>query len=79
MPQKEVLIIYSEDHLDEIADKFMQQYGGDRDALIASARYPKIEFTFTEVERRMAEAQMDMLIETDQLPRRVDLLSAFVV
>ena len=69
---------YSENHLEEIADKFLEQYPGDRDALIASARYPKIEFTFTEVERKMAEAQMEMLIATDQLPRRVDLSSAFV-
>ncbi len=70
---------YSENHLEEIADKFLEQYPGNRDALIASARYPKIEFTFTEVERKMAEAQMKMLIETDQLPRRVDLSSAFVI
>jgi ABC-type nitrate/sulfonate/bicarbonate transport system substrate-binding protein len=70
---------YSENHLEEIADKFLEQYPGDRDALIASARYPRIEFTFSEVERKMAEAQMDMLLETNQLPRRVDLSSAFVV
>ncbi len=71
--------VYSENHLEEIADKFLEQYPGDRNALIASARYPKIEFTFSEVERKMAEAQMDMLLETNQLPRRLDLSSAFVV
>ncbi len=70
---------YSENHLEEIANKFLEQYPGDRNALIASARYPKIEFTFSEVERKMAEAQMDMLLETNQLPRRLDLSSAFVV
>ncbi|MFQ5850381.1 MAG: ABC transporter substrate-binding protein [Candidatus Binatia bacterium] len=70
---------YSEGHLDEIAARFIEQYGGDRDSLIASARYPKIEFSFSESERKMAEAQMDMLLETGQLPRRVDLSSAFVV
>jgi ABC-type nitrate/sulfonate/bicarbonate transport system substrate-binding protein len=70
---------YSENHLEEIADKFLEQYPGDRGALIASAGYPKIEFTFTEMERKMTEAQMEMLIATDQLPRRVDLSSAFVI
>ena len=69
---------YSEDHLDEIVTEFRQRYGGERDALIASARYPKIEFTFTEAERRIAEAEMDQLIEMGQLARRVDLSSAFV-
>ena len=69
---------YSEEHLDEIATKFIEQYGGDRDALVASARYPKIEFTFTQAERRIAEAQMDMMVEMGQIPRRMDISSAFV-
>lgn len=68
---------YSEEHLDEIVPKFIQQYGGDRDALVASARYPKIEFTFTEVERKIAEAEMDMLVEMGQLSRRLDISSVF--
>ena len=69
---------YSEDHLDEIVTEFRQRYGGERDALLASARYPKIEFTFTDAERRIAEAEMDQLIEMGQLAQRVDLASAFV-
>ena len=69
---------YSEEHLDEIATKFIQQYGGDQDALIASARYPRIEFTFTQAERRIAEAQMDMMVQMGQIPGRTDISSAFV-
>ena len=68
---------YSEDHLDEIVTEFRQRYGGERDALVASARYPKIEFTFTEAERRIAEAEMEQLVEMGQLARRVDIPSAF--
>ena len=34
---------YSEAHLAEIADAFITRYGGDREALLASARYPRIE------------------------------------
>ena len=71
-------LAYSEEHLDEIATKFIEQYGGDRDALVASARYPKIEFTFTEAERRIAEAQMDMMVEMGQIPQRMNISSAFV-
>lgn len=69
---------YSEDHLEEIAERFVGRYGGDKEALLASARYPKIEFTFTETERRIAEAEMDMLLEMGYIPRRLDLGSAFV-
>ena len=69
---------YSERHLDEIADEFLKRYPGDKEAALASARYPKIEFTFTETERKIAEAEMDMLVETRQLARKVPLTSAFV-
>ncbi len=69
---------YSEEHLDEIATSFIERYGGDREALLASARYPRIEFTFTETERRIAEAEMDMLVEMGELPRKISLSSAFV-
>lgn len=69
---------YSGKRLEEIADEFVARYGGDREALLASARYPKIEFTFTDVERKIAEAEMEMLVETGVLARRVSLSSAFV-
>ena len=69
---------YSESHLEEIADEFLERYPGEREALLASARYPRIEFTFTEEERKLAETQMDMLIETGQLSQRVPLSTAFV-
>lgn len=69
---------YSERHLEEIADEFLKRYPGDKDAALASARYPKIEFTFTETERKIAEAEIAMLVETGQLARKVPLASAFV-
>jgi ABC-type nitrate/sulfonate/bicarbonate transport system substrate-binding protein len=69
---------YSENHLDEIATEFIKRYGGDRAALLASARYPKIEFTFTETERKIAEAEMDMLVEVGEIPRKVPISSVFV-
>jgi len=70
---------YSEEHLEEIADEFLKSYPGDKEAALASARYPKIEFTFTDTERKIAEAEMEMLIDTGGLKRRVPLSSAFAV
>jgi ABC-type nitrate/sulfonate/bicarbonate transport system substrate-binding protein len=69
---------YSEDHLDEIADEFLKRYPGDKEASLASARYPKIEFTFTEKERKIAEAEMDMLVEMGELPHKISIPSVFV-
>ena len=43
-------------HLEEVADVFLSRYEGDREALLASARYPRIEFTFTEKEQKLAQA-----------------------
>lgn len=71
-------LAYSESHLDEIADRFIERYGGDTEALLASARYPRIEFTFTETERKIAEAEMNMLVEMGYLPRPVPIASAFL-
>jgi ABC-type nitrate/sulfonate/bicarbonate transport system substrate-binding protein len=68
---------YSESHLDEIADSFIKRYGGDKEALLASARYPRIEFTFTEKERRLAEAEMELLVEVGQIPRMVPIATLF--
>jgi ABC-type nitrate/sulfonate/bicarbonate transport system substrate-binding protein len=68
---------YSERHLDEIADAFIQRYDGDKEALLASARYPKIEFTATEKEQKLADAEMDMLVEVGEIPRKVPLSSLF--
>jgi ABC-type nitrate/sulfonate/bicarbonate transport system substrate-binding protein len=68
---------YSEAHLHEIADAFIERYGGDREALLASARYPRIEFTFTEKERRLAEAEMDLLLDVGQIPRKAPIESLF--
>jgi ABC-type nitrate/sulfonate/bicarbonate transport system substrate-binding protein len=70
---------YSEVHLEEIADAFIQRYGGDKEALLASARYPKIEFTFTAEEQKLAEAEIAMLVEVGAVPRRVPLASLFAV
>jgi ABC-type nitrate/sulfonate/bicarbonate transport system substrate-binding protein len=72
-------IAYSERHLPEIAEKFMARYGGERDAILASARYPKIEFTFTDTERKIAEAEMKMLAEMGELPREIPIAPLFVI
>ena len=70
---------YSERNLDEIADAFIQHYGGDKEALLASARYPNIEFTSTQREQRLADAEMDMLVEVGDIPRKVPLSSLFAL
>ena len=70
-------LAYSEDHLEEIADRFIERYGGDKEALLASARYPKIEFTFTETERKIAEAEMALLVEMGVLARKAPISSLF--
>jgi ABC-type nitrate/sulfonate/bicarbonate transport system substrate-binding protein len=72
-------IDYSENHLGEIADEFLKRYPGDRDAALASARYPKIEFTFTETERRIAEAEMKMLAEMGEISREIPIAPLFVI
>ena len=43
---------WSKQHLLEIPDEFVKNYPGDKEALLASARYPGIEFTFTETEHK---------------------------
>lgn len=68
---------YSEAHLEEVADVFLARYGGDREALLASARYPRIEFTFSENEKRLVEAEMDLLLEVGQIPRKAPLETLF--
>ena len=70
---------YSEEHLPEIADKFMERYGGERAAILASARYPKIEFTFTDRELKIAEAEMKMLVEMGELAREIPIAPLFVI
>ena len=70
---------YSERHLDEIGDAFIRRYGGDKEALLASARYPKIEFTFTEEEQKLAEAEMEMLVDVGQISRKAPLSSFFAM
>jgi ABC-type nitrate/sulfonate/bicarbonate transport system substrate-binding protein len=68
---------YSEDHLEEIADAFIARYGGDKEALLASARYPKIEFTFTAEEQKLAEAEIAMLVEVGAVPHGAPVASLF--
>ena len=70
---------YSEGHLDEIGDAFIERYGGDKEALLASARYPKIEFTFTEQEQKLAEAEMNMLVEVGEIPHKAPIASLFAI
>jgi ABC-type nitrate/sulfonate/bicarbonate transport system substrate-binding protein len=68
---------YSEAHLEEVADAFLARYEGDREALLASARYPRIEFTFTEREQRLAQAEMQLLFDVGQIPRMAPIASMF--
>jgi ABC-type nitrate/sulfonate/bicarbonate transport system substrate-binding protein len=68
---------YSEEHLEEIADAFIERYGGEKEALLASARYPRIEFTFTAEEQKLAEAEIAMLVEVGAVPSGAPLSSLF--
>jgi len=70
---------YSERNMDEVADVFIKAYGGDREALLISASYPRMEFTFTDTERRLAQAQMDMFVEVGRLKRNAPVESFFVI
>jgi ABC-type nitrate/sulfonate/bicarbonate transport system substrate-binding protein len=70
---------YSERNIDEVADVFMRSYGGDREALLTSARYPRYTFTFTEKERQLAQRMMDMFVDVGRLPRNAPVESFFAV
>ena len=70
---------YSEQHLDEIAGEFVKSYPGDKQALLASARYPKIEFTFSETEQKLADAEMDMMVEVGWIPHKAPVTSLFAL
>jgi ABC-type nitrate/sulfonate/bicarbonate transport system substrate-binding protein len=68
---------YSETHLNEIADAFIARYSGDKEALLASARYPRIEFTFTEKEQQLADAEVDLLFEVGHIPGKAPVATLF--
>ena len=68
---------YSEAHLEEVCDAFLSRYDGDREALLASARYPRIEFTFTDKEQKLAQAEMELLADVGQIPRTAPIASMF--
>jgi len=70
---------YSKRNMDEVADVFIKAYGGDREALLISAGYPRMEFTFTDSERRLAQRQMEMFVEVGRLPRSAPIESFFVI
>ncbi len=70
---------WSEEHLPEIADEFIKHYPGDREALLASARYPHIEFTMTQQEQKLAAAEMDMMVEVGWLPHKAPVASLFAL
>jgi ABC-type nitrate/sulfonate/bicarbonate transport system substrate-binding protein len=72
-------LAYSEAHLEEISEEFVARYGGDKEALLASARYPKIEFTFTEAEQKLTAAEMEMLVEVGAIPRLAPLAALFAL
>ncbi len=69
---------YSERNIEEVADVFARSYGGDREALLVSAQYPRMEFTFTDKERRLAQRMMDMFVEVGRLSRSAPIESFFV-
>jgi ABC-type nitrate/sulfonate/bicarbonate transport system substrate-binding protein len=70
---------WSEAHLPEIVGEFIKRYPGDKNALLASARYPRIEFTFTEAEQKLADAEMDMMVEVGWIPRKVPVAALFAM
>jgi len=70
---------YSERNMEEVADVFIKSYGGDRETLLASARYPRMEFTFTDKELRLAQRQMDMFVDVGRLPRSAPVESFFAM
>ena len=55
----------------------LRRYGGDKEALLASARYPRIEFTFTEKEQQLAQAEMELLVEVGQIPHTAPIATLF--
>jgi ABC-type nitrate/sulfonate/bicarbonate transport system substrate-binding protein len=69
--------VYSERNMVEVAEVFVGTYGGDREALQISARYPRMEFTFTDAERRLAQRQMEMFVDVGRLPRNAPIESFF--
>src|SRR6516225_3233610 len=69
---------YSERNMDEVAAVFLRAYGGDREALLISASYPRMEFTFTEAERGLAQRQMEMFVDVGRLPRNEPIENFFV-
>jgi SAM-dependent methyltransferase len=42
-------------------------------------RYPRIEFTMTEQEQRLADAEMDMMVEVGWLPHKAPIGSLFAL
>lgn len=69
---------YSERNMEEVADVFLARYGGDKEALLASARYPRMEFTFTPTEQKLALREMEMFVEIGRLPRMAPLNELFL-
>jgi len=45
--------------------------------MLASARYPRIEFTFTEKEQKLAQAEMQLLADVGQIPCSAPIVSMF--
>jgi ABC-type nitrate/sulfonate/bicarbonate transport system substrate-binding protein len=70
---------WSEAHLPEIAAEFAKRYPADEAALLASARYPRIEFTMTEQEQKLADAEMDMMLEVGWISRKAPIASLFAI
>ena len=68
---------YSEAHLEEVADVFRRAMAATAKRCSASARYPRIEFTFTEKEQKLAQAEMELLVDVGQIPHTAPIASLF--
>lgn len=68
---------YSERNLEAVAERFIAAYGGDRAALLASARYPRMAFSFSAAEQALAQRQMDMFVSVGRLARNVPVADLF--
>ena len=56
---------------------FCRATAATSEALLASARYPRIEFTFTEKEQALAQAEMQLLVDVGQIPHTAPIASLF--
>ena len=69
---------YGLERVADVQDFVRPAASGDREALLISAGYPRMEFTFTDTECRLAQRQMEMFVEVGRLRRNAPIESFFV-